>query len=172
MPDDDPPEPPQRTNGQNRLSFKLSVPDAITAGITVPVDDANRGIVRWDLTQSDYVATNEAAFTDPNTGLVYTDLIMTSIQAKSTLEATNWQVVGSRIIWLNPDAYRGSFLMCCYDGAGKPVLTNYVQAGDPGWQASTNADAVSSVQLLPSEVGTNHFWRLTCKTNEIGILTE
>jgi hypothetical protein len=174
LPDDvppDPPQPPTETNEPPVLPPYIFLPPI--PALRVAVDDANRGMVRWDLARSSYVSNHVAAFTDPNTGQRYTDLIVLSVQARPALDVANWITTGSRMTWLSASASAGSAVTCYYDATGAPVWTNYCRAGGAGWQgmAENPNDTPSSIALLPWEAGTNRFFRLAASTNRIAILT-
>lgn len=180
-----PPPPPPPTPPTNAPPITNTPPYGIvvaTAPLTpervadtiqfVPVDHNNAGMQSWDISSHPYVAEHPEAYLDPATGKPYTHIITASIQGTPSLDPPQWKVVGSRIIWLSKDSEDrvvGTYFVAVYDHKGNAVgqmrqMLTGTMSGPP--------DARSAVRLLPSEVGTNRFFRLATNTNEISILTE
>lgn len=168
-------EPPAPTNAPPRhASLNLTyMPDYPTVFVTTSGTNCD-GMIKWDMTQTVYWQTNQANYTYTNSfgqEILFDRLITTSIEASTNL--TNWQVVGSRMIWLKTANTWGTNVQAAligyYDASGS--LLNYEESG-PSECYVANPD--SGISLLPSEVGDypKRFFRLTSPTNHVGILSQ
>jgi hypothetical protein len=157
----DPPTPPAPpcTNAPPRKT---------SLGIAAPVDDAGRGIARWDLT------TSTRADYDPF-GRRYTDLLTVSILGQPDL-GTPPEPVGSRMIWIATQPAGDSItvhsvLIVHYDGRGAAIDTNYYSADASDCPLQFESSAVKSqIELTDAELAGNRFFRLATPVDHIGIL--
>lgn len=188
LPPTSPPPPPPTNSpsitnapgGPYTIVSDLSPAVAVQILPSVAVDQNNTGMQSWYIASNPHVMTNPAAYRDPYTSTSYTHIVTTSIQGTANLDSTNtvWRTVGSRIIWLSKDMNDsrqplvGGYFIAYYDSKGNVVGKIDGPVTSTSGHSINPETAVSSVRLLPSEIGTNHFFRLGTVTNEIGIFTE